>query len=165
MPSPVHLRAPQVSRAWFLLEVHSFNVKICALDLPKLLWNIIELLLVNTWPSDSQYLLTLAATFRREHFKKITSEDLEWISNHTFVSSFLCLVSFQNILLNPWTSYLKIQLYGSYCSCENMMNILLSWWVQGIDLTMVFVSWISDTATHGWLKRWVPSPRLQIWEH
>lgn len=70
MPSPVHLRAPQVSRAWFLLEVHSFNVKICAFDLPKLLWNIIELLLVNTWPSDSQYLLTLAATFRREHFKK-----------------------------------------------------------------------------------------------
>lgn len=97
--------------------------------------------------------------------KRSLFEDLEWISNHVFVSSFLCLVSFQNILSNIWISYLKIQLYGSYCSCENMMNILLSWWVQGIDLTMVFVSWIADTATHGWLKRWVPSPRLQIWEN
>lgn len=97
--------------------------------------------------------------------KRSLFEDLEWISNHVFVSSFLCLVSFQNILSNICISYLKIQLYGSYCSCENMMNILLSWWVQGIDLTMVFVSWIADTATHGWLKRWVPSPRLQIWEN
>ena len=70
MSSLVHLRALQVSRAWILLEVHSFNVKICVLDLPKLLWNIKELLLVNIWPSDSQYLLTLVAAFRREHFKK-----------------------------------------------------------------------------------------------
>lgn len=56
-----------------LLEVYSFCVKVCALDLSLSYYlRYMELLHCKSLLSDSQYLLTLEIIFRREHFKEIT---------------------------------------------------------------------------------------------
>lgn len=45
------------------------------------------------------------------------------------------------------TFYLKIQLYVSYPTHENMINILQSWSKTYLFHSSVFVYWIVDTVT------------------